>query len=249
MDKFNFKRFGFLKFLLFLILIYQCQNVQAQQTIINVPSSKILPAGDIIIKDSNRAGLFSDKFTSITPCATMGIGFGTEISTAIRTSIDANKNTAVRGDFSAKKVWFLGSASRLTVGGTLSPYLTEASHPNTFFFSHLSHRIKKTRTSLTTGVYFNGAKKMPDEMGVLLGIEQVLISNKLRTALDWLSTQDSYGKMGVGLKYRPVPTISITSAVIIPNKKSKNVAFNVSVSKYISLDNENPIKRRLINVD
>lgn len=232
------------------ILILAGEKSYSQQTIINVPSSEVLPAGDILLKDSNKFGPYnSGGNTSITPSITLGTGFGTEFSTGIGTSVNETHTASVIGNFSAKKVFFLGSSTRLTAGGTVSPYFTSAVHPNTFLYAHLSQRIKKTKTSITAGGYFNGEKSFISSGGVILGVEQVIIPNKLRLAIDWLSGQDTYGKMGVGIKYRPVPTLSITSAVIIPNEDSDNIAFNISISKFISLDDENPIKRRLTNVD
>lgn len=223
-------------------------KVSAQQTIINIPSSEMLPGSDIIIKDSNRFSPFKENgYVSITPSMTMGLGHGLEFSSGFGTTLD--ENTTVRGDFSLKKVWFLGSSTRLTTGGTISPYLGERNRPNTMAYWHISQRIKKTKTSLTAGMYTHGINSSPDKIGTLLGIEQVIVSNKLRIAMDWLSTPDSYGKIGIGIKYRPVPTVSITSAVIIPNKEDDNIAFNISISKFISLNDENPIKRRLKNVD
>lgn len=239
-----------ISFILFVILIVCSPDAYAQQTIINIPSSEILPAGDLLFKDSNRFGSFSSgRNVSLTPSVTFGTGFGTELSTAIGTSIDKNYSATVRNDISAKKVFFLGSSTRLTFGGTISPYLTQFSHPDTFIYTHLSKRIKKTRTSLTAGAYMNGQKGPIDTGGVILGLEQVIIPNKLRLAFDWTSGQDSLGRMGVGFKYRPIPTVSITSAVIMPNEDTDNIAFNISISKFISLDDENPIKRRLKNVD
>lgn len=221
---------------LFFVLLYSIQSVEAQQTIINVPSSELLPAGSIILKDSNRYSPFLDGHATITPSATFGIGKGMELSTGVGTSF--GDGTTVRGDIAAKKVWFLGPSTRLTTGGMISPYLSEHSRPNTFIYSHVSQRIKRTKTSITAGIYLDGQNSFPDRFGALLGVEQVLIPNKLRLAVDWLSTPDSYGRMGVGLKYRPVPTVSITSAVIIPNKDSDDIAFNVSISKFISIDRE-----------
>lgn len=223
-------------------------KVEAQQTIINVPSSEMLPAGDIILKDSNRFSPFSENgYASLTPSMTMGLGHGVEFSSGIGTMF--NEETNIKGDLAIKKVWFLGNSTRFTVGGMVNPYFNQHERPNSFIYGHFSQRIKKTKTSITAGAYLHGVNSCPDTSGVILGIEQVLISNKLRFAMDWLSTPDSFGKMGLGLKYRPVPTVSITSAVIIPNNDDENVAFNVSISKFVSLNDENPIKRRLKNVD
>jgi len=229
--------------------MFQAFSVQAQQTIISVPSSELLPAGDIILKESNKASPFSPGgYANLTPSLVMGLGRGLEFSSGVATTLEGN--TLVRGDFALKKVFFLGDSTRLTLGGRISPYLNNDYAPDTLAFAHMSQRIKKTRTSMTAGIYVASQRKcLPSNTGVMLGLEQVIIPNKLRFAMDWISREESLGNIGVGLKYRPVPTLSITTAVIIPNNDSDNVAFNVSISKYISLDDENPLKRRLTNVD
>jgi len=230
--------------IIIIFFVIVCLNLKAfaQQTIINVPSSEVLPFGGILLKDSNRFSPFDDGYATITPSATFGLGHGFELSTGVATTLD--KETFVRGDITAKKVWFIGNASRLTVGGTISPYLSESSRPNSFVYSHFTHRIKKTKTSITAGLYLHGKNSGPDSAGAILGLEQVIIPNKLRLALDWLSSEDSYGKMGVGLKYRPVPTLSLTSAVIVPNEDDEIIGFNFSLSKFISVK-DFASKRRL----
>ena len=234
-------------FIILVIIFFNKSTVFAKQTIINVPSSEVLPAGQIMLKDSNRFRPFeSEGFTSITPSFTLGIGKGMELSSGIGTTLDKNYHARVRNDISAKKVWFLGHSTRFTIGGTIGPSLSESVHPDTFLYGHFSQRIKKTRTSITAGGYMNGEEHFINQGGVVLGIDQVIVPNKLRLVCDWLSGTDSYGKLGLGFKYRPTPTVSITSAVIIPTKESENIAFNISVSKYITLDDENPIKRRLL---
>ncbi len=226
--------FFLIVFLVSVCLILSNQKVYAEQTIINIPSSEVLPAENIILKESNRFNShFDNGTTTLTPSVIFGVGHGLEFATGVGTTF--NDNHIIRGNFSAKKVFFLGSSTRLTIGGSINPYFSANSTPDSFFYTHLSQRIKKTRTSLTAGAYVHGQKSMPNEGGVLFGIEQVIIPNKLRFAMDWISGDDSYGKMGVGLKYRPIPSLSITSAVIIPNRETETMGFNVSVSKFISL--------------
>lgn len=240
----------------FIIFCLICLNfgfskVFAQQTIISVPSSEMLPAGEMVLKDSNRYHPIKDGYASFTPSATVGVGHGIELFSGVGTSI--SEGTVVRSDVGAKKVWFLGNSTRLTTGGVVSPYLNQSAQPDTFIYAHLSQRIKKTRTTLTAGAYLDGRKSFPDSTGVLLGVEQVIIPNKLRFVMDWLSTPDSYGRMGVGFKYRPVSTVSITTALIVPNEDSENIGFNVSISKFIDLKDtkigsifeKNQQKRRL----
>jgi len=247
--------FKFIKFSKIIIIpavcflfLFLCPNAYSQQTIINVPSSEVLPTGDILFKQSSRFSPFGDDgYTSLTPSFTMGLGHGLQFSSGVNASL--SDTNVVRGDFSAKKVWFLGNSTRLTMGGTISPYFSQSGHPDSFLYSHVSQRIKKTKTSVAAGAYLGGYRSSPDTMGFILGLEQIIIPNKLRLALDWMSGNESLGRMGVGLKYKPHPTVTITSAIIVPNCDADNIAFNVSISKYISLDDENPIKRRLKNVD
>jgi hypothetical protein len=216
------------------ILLFQNQNVFAQQVIITVPSSEVLPVGNLIFKESNRFSPFApDSFIAITPSLTIGTGHGTELSGGVATSIDGD--AIVRGDFAAKKVFFLGNSTRLTAGAKLNPYLTEEAAADTFLYSHLTKRIKKTKTTLTAGVYVASRKDyLPEKTGALLGIEQVIIPNKLRFVVDWMSRNESYSALGAGFKYRPVSTVSVTTAVLVPNGNNGKLSFNVSISKFIS---------------
>lgn len=229
------------KIYLLLILLFSVfanpLKVQAQQTIINVPSSEVLPQGDMIFKGSTRFRPFrEDGFARVTPSFTVGAGHGIQFSGAVATTM--GENNIVQGDISVKKVWFLGESTRLTTGGTISPYLNSTDKPDSFLYAHVSQRIKNTKTSITAGGYVAGVSSMPNMGGVILGVEQVVISNKLRVAVDWTSGLNSEGRMGVGIKYRPLSTLSITTAVIIPNRENDNIAFNVSFSKFLSIDKE-----------
>ena len=232
-------------FLFFAVAFFNVLPALSQQTIINLPSSEVLPRGEFIIKESTKFRPFSPGgYTSITPSIIMGIGHDMDLSFGVGTTLDSDFKANVKGDIGLKKVFFLGSSTRLTVGGNISPSFMNSVTPDTFAYAHITQRIKKTRTSLTAGAYLNGKQHILNTGGVAFGIDQVLIPNKLRLVFDWMSSEQSCGRMGVGLKYRPVPTLSVTSAVIIPNKHSENIGFGISVSKSISLDDINQRKRR-----
>lgn len=225
-----------LKVLLTLIaLIFMPLNVFAEQTIISVPSSDVLPAKKLILKDSNKFGPFSPgKYASITPTVTVGLGHNMEASAGVSTKMDGK--TRVKGDFAIKKVFFLGKRNRLTIGTRVVPYLAETTSPNNFTYAHFSTRLK-TRTTLTSGVFVAANDRvLPNQPGAILGLEQVLISNKLRLALDWTSRNENYGLLTAGLKYRPTPTTSMTTAVLIPNGDNGEFGFVVSISKFIDTD-------------
>lgn len=235
----------FFYILLFIVLFFPVVPVNAEQTIITMPSSEVLPLGDMLLKGSTSVGSFpSESYTSLTPSIIFGGGHGTEFSLATGTKLNTARNTMVQGRFGVKKVWFLSSATRLTTGAAVLPSFSQVVHPGTFAYAHLSQRIKKTRTSITAGGYLSGEESFLNTGGVMIGLEQVVLPNKLRLAIDWLSSQDSYGKMGVGFKYRPVPSVSVNGSVIIPNEDSDNIAFNISVSKFISAT-DNPIFKEI----
>lgn len=204
----------------------------AQQTIINVPSSDVLPYGEIILKQSNKFRPFGEgKYVSLTPQLIMGTGKDTEISVEAGTNIE--DTTSVKLNLTAKKVFRIKKAARFTVGATLSPSLTEGQKPDSMIYAHGSYLCKKTRTTFTAGGFVGGQREMPSLTGVMLGVDQTIIPNKLRGAVDWTSRDESWGVFGAGLKIRPEPTTSITTAILIPNSSQDRVAFSISISKYV----------------
>lgn len=225
---------NFAVFYILAFFLLACIPVRAQQTIISVPSSDVLPTGDIILKESNKFRPFENEmFFQLTPTVIMGTGGGTETSFGVATNMRPDQEASVKADIAMKKVFFLGPSTRLTVGGRLSPYFNSDKNPDTMLFAHGTYRIKKTRTSLTSGVYVSGKNEAPNKAGVILGVDQVIIPNKLRLAMDYMSRNESWGAFNVGLKYRPVPDLSITTAVILPNGNENNFGFTVSFSKYV----------------
>lgn len=215
----------------FFIVFLSGAGAFAQQTIISVPSSDVLPGGEVILKQSNRFSPFGDGFVSLTPQATIGTGWGTEMSLGVGTTID--DRTDVKLNLAAKKVFRIKSSARLTVGGTLTPSLTEGKNPDSMVYAHGSYLFRKTKTTLTAGGFVGGKGQMPSLTGVMLGIDQSIIPNKLRVVADWMSRDESWGAFSAGFKIRPEPTTSITTAVVIPNSNEDRVAFSISLSKYV----------------
>lgn len=231
-------------FLFAAAFFFACSDLAAfsMQTIINVPSSETLPQGDIILKDSNV--LSPNDFARITPSVIVGVGKGMEFSGGVATNM-SDKNI-VRADLGIKKVFFLTNNIRLTAGGRISPYLNQNGEPDSFVYSHFSHRIKKTKTTLTAGVYVSSRQEcLPSKTGALLGVEQVVIPNKLSLAFDYYSREDQFGSFAAGFKCRPIPTLSVTSAVVVMPEDDNRVALSVSVSKFFSVKKQTRQKEGL----
>ncbi len=212
--------------------IFLAQNsTNAQQTIVTVPSSDVLPGGEIILKESNRFSPWHEGFVSLTPSLIVGTGKDTETSFGVGTSI--RDTTNIKLNIATKKVFKVGKAARFTVGGNISPSLTEGVNPDSMVYAHGSYLFKKTRTTLTSGIYVAGYEQLPDHAGAILGIDQTIIPNKLRVVADWMSRGDSGCALSAGLKIRPHPKTSITTAVVIPNSEEDRIAFSISISQYV----------------
>ncbi len=225
-------------------MCFSLTPVFAQQTIITMPSSDVLPGGEVILKQSNRFSTFGNGFVSLTPQIIMGAGKDTEISIGAGTNIQS-EDTSVKLNITAKKVFRIKKSVRFTVGGNINPSLTEGRNPDSMIYAHGSYLCRKTRTTLTAGGFVGGQGQMPSLTGAMLGIDQTIIPNKLRIVADYVSRDESWGSFAAGLKIRPEPTTSITTAVIIPNNNEDRVAFSVSISKYIGKVIKEPVNNEL----
>ncbi len=235
-----------LKLIIVIIFTFIFSNVAtAQQTIISVPSSDVLPSGEIILKESNKFSPWNDSFVSLTPSIIMGTGKDTETSFGVGTTLD--DTTKVKLDIASKKVFRVGKASRFTIGGRVSPTLTDSVMPDNFLYAHGSYLIKETKTTITSGVYIMGKTHLPDKTGALIGIDQTIIPNKLRIVADWMSRNDTGSALSAGFKIRPSPKTSITAAVMIPNSNEDRLAFSISISQYMG-DIFNIIKKEKDNL-
>ena len=221
----------FLKSLFTIIFLLTGTSVFAQQTILSVPSSDVLPGGEVILKQSNKFSPFGNNFVSLTPQLTVGTGKDTEMSIGVGTNI--SENNSVKLNLTAKKVFKIKRATRVTVGGNLTPNLTEGQKPDSMLYAHTSFLVKKTKTTLTAGGFVGGKGEMPSLTGAMLGIDQTIIPSKLRIVADWISRDESWGAFSAGFKIRPEPTTSITTAVVIPNANDERLAFSISISKYL----------------
>src|SRR5574344_2373051 len=143
--------------LIFVLAGFISQNKAfAQQTIITVPSSDVLPEGGFILKTSVKNQINEDGYTDISPTAIFGIGHGCDFSLKVPVKINQDYNTSIKGDIGIKKVFFIGSSNRFTIGGSVAPSFNHSVTPDMFTYAHFTKKIRKTRTSLTAGGYLNG---------------------------------------------------------------------------------------------
>lgn len=238
------KKFLKLIYSFFALLFIVNLRAEAMQSIITIPSSTVLPRGGVIIKETTRVNPYGDKNVRMTPNVTFGTGHGMEFSMGVPVIMKfAGDVTETKTDLSAKKVWYLGSGTRVSVGGTISPSFNMPVCPDTFVFGHVTQRFKKTKTGFTVGGYATGRRHFLNSGGVIIAVDQVVVSNKLNVVAEWASGENNRGRFGAGLKYRPNPELSVSAAVLIPNRECDNIGFQLSLSKYISPE-DNVILRR-----
>lgn len=216
----------------FLMLITFPPEAKAQRNIINVPTSDILPKGEIILRQSNRFRPFEpDPFVTLTPSAAIGVGKDIEVLVGVATKIE--DETEVKADLSIKKVFFITGATRFVVGTRWNPVLTSYDAPDSFTYAEIAQRIVKTKTLLVSGVTVVGRNEaLPDSVSAMVGVEQVL-TKKLRLAVDWISGKESYAMLGAGLKYRITPTLTLTGSVSIPNKNKDELSFSLNLAQLL----------------
>ena len=220
-----------------ILLLMFCQFKSfAQQNIISIPSADILKPGEILLKQSTDFRPFQpDAFVLLSPYVSYGIEHN--INIAAGTNINITDETDVKGRFALKKVIFLSKDkdTRFTYETIITPSFMKAITPNNITYAHFSQKIRKTGTRLTVGMYIASSKDfIPDKPGVVLAFEQSTFIKNINLAMDWTSRNERYGNLGVGFRYNPAPTWSITNAVLIPNGSRGDLAFKVSISKYIT---------------
>lgn len=213
-------------------------RANALQAIIAVPSSDVLKKNKLLLKQSTIVSPGSASKINLTPSINVGLGWGTEASIGVPVNILFHGgNTTEKLNIEAKKVFYIGSDNnRLTIGGAIAPSLNMPVCPDGFVYIHATKNIPKTRTTLTAGGYMTGAEHFINQGGVILAIDQGIIGNKVKAQVEWLSGNNNKSNLGVGLKYKPKDDISIATAVLIPNKHSDNIGFQLTLSKYLFMD-------------
>jgi len=164
-----------------------CRPVCSQQTIINVPTSEVLQKDEIYLRITSRFRPYNpDNFLLITPNATVGIGFNTELYAGpaildLTDDFDPRFETAIKATFNLNKNF------KITLGSRLFISLTSAKTPFNINFLHLSAKIPYLKSKITAGTYVSNYKTfIPGSVGAVLGYEQTILPKKLLVVIDWI---------------------------------------------------------------
>jgi hypothetical protein len=178
-------------------------SAQAQQTIFNVPSADITDKGSVYLEHESQFRTWEPgRYWFGTDYFAVGLGYNTEVDvTLYNTSVPASGNVSAGVGFrsafplsaktqkSAELKWTVGSQALISFEGRGAGY---------WAYSHLSGRLPKLNTRLTSGISA-GTRQLFGENTVhfIGGVEQPL-TKTLGLMADWYSGNHSAGYLTAG---------------------------------------------------
>ncbi len=219
--------------ILSIVLFGFCNQVLAQQTIFNVPSADITEKGKIFVQHESQ---FSDDFGLFTNYGAYGIGKYTELDLTLFGVSTNNINNEVLGlGFKTTLPLHEKTETKLTFG-SLIPISLRGNGVGGYTYSHLSTRLPKLQTRITSGVFI-GTNILfgRDVICNISGIEQP-VTKKLSIIMDWYSGKHANGFLIPGVSYAFNPALVLYAGYQIANNRSNgNNGFVIELAKFFSL--------------
>ena len=219
-------------FTLLLLLLLQ-NKASAQQTIFNVPSADVTEKGKIFVQHESQ---FSNKFGLHTEYGAYGIGKNTELDLTLFGVGTRNVRNEVLGiGFKTSLPIHKESETKFTVGNIIPISLT-GKGVGGYFYSHLSTRLPKLKTRLTSGVLV-GTNTLfgRDFVCYIGGIEQP-ITRKFSIVMDYHSGKHANGFLIPGFSYTIADNLVLwTGYQIANNRANGDNGFVIELSKVFGL--------------
>ena len=215
--------------ILIVLILVSCQNKSlAQQTIFNVPSADVTEKGKIFLQHESQ---FSNKFGLFTHYGAYGIGKNTELDLTLFGVGTKNIRNEVLGvGFKTSIPLHEKSETKLTFG-TLVPISLRRNGVGGYTYSHLSTRLPKLKTRITSGVFVGTTSVFGrDFVSFIGGIEQP-VTKKFSIVMDWYSGKHSNGFFIPGFAYAFKHATLWAGYQIHNNKENGNNGFVIEISK------------------
>ncbi len=205
-----------LSFILFTLFI-NVSTCFAQQTIFNVPSADVTPKGRIFVQHESQ---FSNKFALQTEYGAFGIGKNTEIDVTLLGIGTNNVANEVLGiGFKSFINLHKKSETKLTYG-TLLPISLRGKGVGGYAYSHLSTRIPKLNTRITSGVFVGTTSVLGrDFVSYIAGVEQP-ITKRFSLIMDYFSGKHANGFLIPGFSYYLGKNYTLYAGYQIHNNKA-----------------------------
>jgi len=230
-----------IKFLaVILCLCFGCVQVQATQTIFNVPSADVTPQGHLFVEqEAQTVPWNTDSAFMGTTYTAVGVGHNTEVdATLFNVASPANQNISMGVGFKSAipipglKEKFPEREFKFTVGSDMLIGL-EGNGVGNWTYAHLSGRVPKLNTRLTAGISYGTKQVFGQETTCFIGGIEQPITKKLTFLTDWYSGSEHWsGYMIVGGSYALPKNTTLFVGYQVPNSsKVGSAGFAVELSK------------------
>ena len=201
----------------FFVLILNQNTLYAQQTLFNVPSADVTEKGMIFVQHESQ---FSGNFGLFTNYGAYGIGKNTELDlTLFGVGTKKVRNEVLGIGFKTALPLHEKSETKLTFG-SLIPVSLRGHGVGGYAYSHLSTRLPKIKTRITSGVFVGTTTVFGrDFISFIGGIEQPITKN-LGLQVDWYSGKHSNGFLIPGFYYNLPKNTTLWVGYQIPNNKA-----------------------------
>ena len=200
-----------------LLLISSKETVFAQQTIFNVPSADVTEKGHLFLEPEAQ---FSDNFGLFTGYAAYGIGHHTALNLTVTGVGTRNVRDELLCLGSKTYVNLHKESETKFTAGYLIPISLRGNGVGGYFYSHLSTRLPKIKTRITSGVLVATTVIFGrDVVAYIGGIEQP-ITKKFNLILDYTSGSHPNGLLISGFSYKLPSNIIFVGGYQIPNNRS-----------------------------
>ncbi len=210
-------------------MFFCVDKAYAQQTIFNVPSADVTEKGMIFVQHESQ---FSNKFGLFTSYGAYGIGKNTEIDlTLFGVSTKKVRNEVLGIGFKSFIPLHEKSETKLTFG-TLLPVSLRGNGVGGYFYSHLSTRLPKIKTRITSGLSVGTTTLFGrDVVCYIAGVEQP-ITKRFSFVMDWHSGKHSNGFLIPGFSYDFGRQTVLWTGFQIPNNKANgDKGFVIEISR------------------
>lgn len=214
----------------FLLFLFTFSNAFAQQTIFNVPSADIPERGKLFVEHESQ---FSGKFGLFTDYFALGVGKHTSLNLTLSgVGTRTFRNETLGLGFKTVLPLNERTETKFTFGH-LIPVSLRGSGVGGYSYSHLSTRLPRIKTRITSGVLIGTTVLLGRDVVAYIGGVEQPITKKLNLLLDYTSGNHSNGLLIGGFSYQlPANLIFISGYQIPNNRQSAKKGFVIEVAKY-----------------
>lgn len=212
---------------LLILLVLACtlgKSADAQQTIVNVPTTDVLEKGKVYVefdasyKFDKNANNTVNRFSSFVPRVVIGIGNKIEVGVNVIGNIQPGADATtivptIKAKLLDKESWAIAAGANIYI-----PVRNRAYKLGSYTYLQVSKTLK-SNTRLSFGGYHASKNVFATDAqraGGQFGIEQSL-NSKFSLSADWITGKHSAGYFTPLLTYKPHPKVAIYQGYSIGN--------------------------------